>query len=445
MNHILIGCATTLLGGFTTYMCAQSKSKKNAYCLRFQSDWSKYDDICQYLVDHYGDQIYDFTLGDEAVMKFSEWSHSKRHQSSKLRTFGIQECDLSIPFTYQNKDYKIDVVVRAMLDQNKNRDKLMCDGGCHVSVENFVNELVLTGDDKKVLIEFVDRATEYSKERVKECLESNNQTMSTYYYKNEYWTLLSKVPKRPLHTIYLKKGVKETFLEKANDFFSKDTRDSYVKYGIPYKYVCMIYGPPGTGKTSIIKGIASELDCDLYILPITKTMSDSNFVDAFNYINDTSEKKRVIVIEDIDTLFDDRKEGDKDSRITMQSVLNCLDGFTCVEGTLLYITANKPEVLDDAMIRSCRIDHRVNIDYADKYQTKSMFDVFFPDSEGAFQDFYKTYQHKNYTTAMLQEFLFYNRKCENIIECKDQFQDIIDKNASKNYEVVKEGNKGLYM
>ena len=101
-------------------------------------------------------------------------------------------------------------------------------------------------------------------------------------------------------------------------------------------------------------------------------------------------------------------------------------------------------MLDDAMIRSCRIDHRVEIDYADKYQTKSMFDVFFPDKVEAFQEFYKTYQHKKYTTAMLQEFLFYNRECENIMEIKDQFQDIIDKNASKNYEVVKEGNTNLY-
>ena len=51
----------------------------------------------------------------------------------------------------------------------------------------------------------------------------------------------------------------------------------------------------------------------------------------------------MIVIEDIDTLFDDRKSGDTNTMITMQSLLNCLDGFTCVEGTMLYITANKPE------------------------------------------------------------------------------------------------------
>ena len=37
-------------------------------------------------------------------------------------------------------------------------------------------------------------------------------------------------------------------------FFQKKHLHSYIQYGIPYKYVCMIYGPPGTGKTAIIKG-----------------------------------------------------------------------------------------------------------------------------------------------------------------------------------------------
>ena len=59
--------------------------------------------------------------------------------------------------------------------------------------------------------------------------------------------------------------------------------------------------------------------------------------------------------------------------ITLQGFLNCLDGFTCVEGTMLFLTANKPEVLDYAFIRSCRIDHKIELDYADKYQTKNMF------------------------------------------------------------------------
>ena len=46
-----------------------------------------------------------------------------------------------------------------------------------------------------------------------------------------------------------------------------------------------------------------------------------------------------------------------------------------------------------------------------------------------------------YTTAMLQEFLFYNRKCENILELMDEFQTLIDKNDPKNLERDSEHKK----
>ena len=45
---------------------------------------------------------------------------------------------------------------------------------------------------------------------------------------------------------------------------------------------------------------------------------------------------------------------------------------------------------------------------------------------------------------MLQEFLFYNRECEDIMELMDEFIEIIEKNDPKNFEVVKEENKNFY-
>ena len=36
---------------------------------------------------------------------------------------------------------------------------------------------------------------------------NNKETMNIYYYKKDYWTLLSKAPKRPFSTVYLKENI----------------------------------------------------------------------------------------------------------------------------------------------------------------------------------------------------------------------------------------------
>mgnify|MGYP001409052619 FL=1 len=148
------------------------------------------------------------------------------------------------------------------------------------------------------------------------------------------------------------------------------------------------------------------------------------------YLEEKEEKKRIIVIEDIDSIFTNRKKGDDDNGITLQGLLNCFDGFSCVEGTLLFITANKPEVIDEALIRSCRVDHKYELDYADEYQTKCIFERIAPEKDKKnFSKFYKLVRNRTYTTAMLQEFLFFNRKKDTIFDIIDKFYEIIDKNS----------------
>ena len=73
-----------------------------------------------------------------------------------------------------------------------------------------------------------------------------------------------------------------------------------------------------------------------------------------------------------------------------------------------------------------------------------MFITFLPDQEKKFKDFYKEIRHKEFTTAALQEFLFYNRDCDDILSIIDKFIDIVEKNDPKNYEILKEENKNFY-
>ena len=110
---------------------------------------------------------------------------------------------------------------------------------------------------------------------------------------------------------------------------------------------------------------------------------------------------------------------------------------------VLFMTANNPEKMDYAMIRSCRIDYKLELGYANEYQVKCIYDTFLPKQSENFKKFYRKIEHNEVTTAMLQEFLFYNRDCDNILEHMDQLMDIIDKNKPSELSSKKE--KNLYM
>ena len=67
--------------------------------------------------------------------------------------------------------------------------------------------------------------------------KSSKDTMRVYYYKKDYWALLSKSPKRGLGTIYLKEGVRDELLSNISNFYDDKTREIYLNFGIPYKCV----------------------------------------------------------------------------------------------------------------------------------------------------------------------------------------------------------------
>jgi hypothetical protein len=441
-NGIVKGC----LMGIPIYCCLECvylSYKRTIECKQKMIMFNNspfHDEVLKYICVQYNDQINSFNYSVEQIYHFNEWRFRRKEKPLDLKVNMPNECDIIIYY----QGLPIHIKFSTVKDNNDVPYKLLSTEGC-CSEETIVTKLELSASTKELLMSFVDEAKEWSDNETKKIKSCSKETMSIYYYKKDYWTLLSKSPKRPLSTVYLRENVLDGIMEKVDKFFSPETRGIYLSFGIPYKSVQLVHGPPGTGKTSLIKSIASQLDCDLYILPISKDMLDTNLVDAFSYINDNEEKERIIVIEDIDTLFDgERKEGDDKNGITLQAFLNCLDGFTCVEGTMLFLTANKPEVLDFAMIRSCRIDNKIKLDYADKYQTEKMFQTFLPEQSDKFKEFYREISHKEFTTAMLQEFLFYNRDCDNILDILSEFIDIVDNNDPKNFEVIKEEQKNFY-
>jgi len=398
--------------------------------LEFISNNSYYRHVLENIYKLGKDKINNFVYLEEINLR--SYSYRNIYIDDKEKVLIPGEIDIEIEFeneTIRCKHYHIK-------DNKDNIQKLVLVNDCCAGPKGQIIfwKLELIHENKDVLTKFVDNSRDLVRNRLKKYKEKSNETVRVYYFK-DYWYLFSKIPKRPIETLYLKEGQLDKIINNITDFFSENERNDYLSFGMPYKNITFLYGVPGSGKTSTINTIASHFNCDVYMLPLSTDMDDSHLVDAFSNVNsECSERgkednRKVIVIEDIDCIFNDRKKGDSNKNgITLQGLLNCMDGFTCIEGALLFITANNPETLDNAVVRSSRVDFKLELGYADKYQTENMYNRFLPKQKNNFNKFYNSIKHDKYTTAMLQELLFFNRKCENILDKLSDFKKIIEKN-----------------
>ncbi|KAJ3005194.1 hypothetical protein HKX48_000811 [Thoreauomyces humboldtii] len=65
--------------------------------------------------------------------------------------------------------------------------------------------------------------------------------------------------------------------------------------------------------------------------------------------------------------------GDLFGKFTLSTLLNCMDGHTLANGTMIVMTSNHPEVLDPALIRPGRIDLHLRLGYCTRYQLRNMY------------------------------------------------------------------------
>jgi hypothetical protein len=262
-------------------------------------------------------------------------------------------------------------------------------------------DICLEGNNKELLTRFIEKSVKYYNENIRQRGRDTDE-ISIYIW-DEYWDILHKQKKRSLNTLYFE----DTFLKKVTmkfeSFLKKETEDKYSKLGIPYKMNVLFEGYPGTGKTSLIYGLASHFDMNIAILHFDKEISDTVFLRALKRLPENT----VLILEDIDVLFKERKENDNNkSLLTFSGLINCLDGIATPYKLITLMTTNYKCNLDKALLRPGRIDYSLNFKYATKHQIQKMFNAFYPQFEDKFQDFYKKIKIFNITTATLQQYLF---------------------------------------
>ncbi|KAH7329647.1 P-loop containing nucleoside triphosphate hydrolase protein [Stachybotrys elegans] len=190
------------------------------------------------------------------------------------------------------------------------------------------------------------------------------------------WCEQSLQPTRPLETIHLDPEIKQDLLEDIQDYIDPETRRFYTDRGIPYRRGYLLYGPPGTGKTSLCMAIAGIIKLPLYILRLSSLDGDRELESQFNSLPSSC----LVLMEDIDGIRLERgrkkskSSSDSDEQpCTLSGLLNVLDGVASLEGRVVVMTANSPELLDEALTRPGRIDKKVYLGYISYDSARSMF------------------------------------------------------------------------
>ena len=135
----------------------------------------------------------------------------------------------------------------------------------------------------------------------------------------------------------------------------------------------LLFGPPGTGKTLLAKAVAGEAGVAFF------SISGSDFVEMFvgvgaSRVRDlfAQAKKNspcIIFIDEIDAVGRQRGAGFSGGHDEREQTLNQLlvemDGFAANEGIIIIAATNRPDILDNALLRPGRFDRQIVVDKPD--------------------------------------------------------------------------------
>ncbi|MCA6502790.1 MAG: ATP-dependent zinc metalloprotease FtsH [Pseudanabaena sp.] len=171
-------------------------------------------------------------------------------------------------------------------------------------------------------------------------------------------------------------GVDEAKLELQEIVQFLKTPEKYTKIGAKIPKGVLLVGPPGTGKTLLAKAVAGEAGVPFF------SISGSEFVELFvgvgsSRVRDLFEQAKkqspcIIFIDELDAIGKARSSGgmyggNDEREQTLNQLLTEMDGFG-VDGTTVIVLAatNRPETLDQALLRPGRFDRQVLVDRPDK-------------------------------------------------------------------------------
>ncbi|HJR45981.1 MAG TPA: ATP-dependent zinc metalloprotease FtsH [Actinomycetota bacterium] len=148
--------------------------------------------------------------------------------------------------------------------------------------------------------------------------------------------------------------------------------DKYKKVGARIPKGVLLVGPPGTGKTLLARAVAGEAQVPFFYI------SASEFIELFvglgaARVRDLFQQARerapaIVFIDEIDAIGQSRSGAagyqmgsNQEQEQTLQQLLTEMDGFEANTGVIIVAASNRPEVLDQALLRPGRFDRQIQV------------------------------------------------------------------------------------
>jgi transitional endoplasmic reticulum ATPase len=144
----------------------------------------------------------------------------------------------------------------------------------------------------------------------------------------------------------------------------------------------LLYGPPGTGKTLLAKAVANEAESNFISIKGPELLnkfvgeSEKGVREVFSKARENA--PTVIFFDEIDSIAGERGRRTGDSGVgerMVSQLLTELDGLEELEDVVVIATTNRPDLIDNALLRPGRLDRHVHVPVPDRDARRAIFEV----------------------------------------------------------------------